>query len=41
MNEKLENIIKGLPFTLTEEQDFFIRDFISGSGLDKEGFNEF
>ena len=32
MNEKLENIIKGLPFTLTEEQDFFLRDFISGQG---------
>lgn len=32
MNEKLENIIKGLPFTLTDEQDFFLRDFISGKG---------
>lgn len=32
MNERLEGIIKGLPFTLTEEQDFFIRDFVKGNG---------
>lgn len=32
MSESLDNIIKGLPFTLTDEQDFFLRSFISGNG---------
>jgi len=32
VNERLQKIIDGLPFTLTEEQDFFLRDFVSGRG---------
>lgn len=29
---RLDDIINGLPFTLTDEQDFFLRDFTSGNG---------
>lgn len=32
MSDKLDNIINGLPFTLSDEQDFFIRDFVKGKG---------
>lgn len=31
-SEKLEQVLSRLPFTLTEEQDFFVRDFIRGEG---------
>lgn len=32
MSSRLEDIISGLPFTLTEEQSFFLRDFVTGKG---------
>ncbi len=31
-SERLKSIIEGLPFTLTSEQEFFIRDFIMSTG---------
>lgn len=32
LNDKLKNIVEGLPFKLTEEQLFFIEDFIRSKG---------